>query len=307
MIDTLAWLLGGTLAAATPLVFAATGEIVVEKAGVLNLGLEGMMASGAATGFVVATLTGSYAAGFAAAALVAALLSMVFALLVLGALANQVAAGLAVGILGLGVSTLVGKDVEGATIASLPAVDLGPLSHLSLVGRAFFGQPPTVYAALALVFLVALFLRRGRAGLALRAIGEAPSAADAIGYPVLRVRTAAIGFGGAMAGLGGASLSLAYTPLWADGLVAGRGWIAVALVVFGAWRPGRVLLGAWLFGAVSLLELYGQGIGLALPSQLFSALPYLVTIVVLATISRDPRRLRLDRPVSLGQSWRRPG
>ena len=307
MIDSVEYLVAGTLAAATPLVFAATGEIVVERAGVLNLGIEGMMASGAATGFVVATVTGSYAAGFAAAALVAALLSLVFAGLVLVTLANQVAAGLAVGILGLGVSTLVGKELEGATIRPLQGIDLGPLTELPVVGRALFGQDPTVYAGLASVALVALFLRRGRAGLALRAIGEAPAAADAIGYPVRRIRCAAIAFGGAMAGIGGASLSLAYTPLWADGLVAGRGWIAVALVVFGAWRPGRVLLGAWLFGAVSLAELFLQGAGVELPSQLFSALPYLVTIAVLALISRDPRRLRLERPMSLGLPYRHRG
>ena len=307
MIGSIEYLLAGTLAAATPLVFAATGEIVVERSGVLNLGIEGMMASGAATGFVVATLTGSHLAGFGAAAAVAALLSLVFAALVLGALANQVAAGLAVGILGLGVSTLVGEDVEGATIRPLASIDLGPLTDLPLVGPALFGQDPTVYAGLASVALVALFLRRGRPGLALRAIGESPEAAEAIGYPVRAVRAAAIAFGGAMAGIGGASLSLAYTPLWADGLVGGRGWIAVALVVFGAWRPGRVLLGAWLFGAVSLLELFLQGVGFELPSQLFSAMPYLVTIVVLALISSDPARLRLERPMSLGLTYRRRG
>ena len=307
MIGSIEYLLAGTLAAATPLVFAATGEVVVERAGVLNLGIEGMMASGAATGFVVATLTGSALAGFAAAATVAALLSLVFAALVLGALANQVAAGLAVGILGLGVSTLVGKDFEGATIAPLPSLDLGALTELPLVGPALFGQDATVYAGLAAVALVALFLRRGRPGLALRAIGESPEAAEAIGYRVRAVRAAAIAFGGAMAGVGGASLSLAYTPLWADGLVAGRGWIAVALVVFGAWRPGRVLLGAWLFGAVSLAELFLQGVGMELPSQLFSAMPYLVTILVLALISRDPARLRRERPISLGLPYRHRG
>jgi len=302
MTESLAFLLAGTLAAATPLLFAAMGEVVVEKSGVLNLGIEGMMATGAVTGFVIVAQGGAPGTALAAGALAGALLSCVFGALVLVFLAHQVAAGLAVGILGLGASVQIGKAFEGRTIAPIPRIDLGPLSELPVIGRALFGQTPMVYAALVSVLLVWWFLNRSRAGLVVRAVGESPSAADAIGYPVAWIRFAAICFGGAMAGLGGASLTLAYTPLWADGLIAGRGWIVVALVVFGAWRPGRILLGAWLFGAVSLLELTLQGIGLAIPSQLLSALPYLVTIAVLAIISRDPRRLRLDQPVSLGRT-----
>jgi len=302
MMDSIAFLLAGTLAAATPLLFAAMGEVVVEKSGVLNLGIEGMMASGAAAAFVVVFHGGGSGSALALGALAGLLLSCVFGLLVLTFLAHQVAAGLAVGILGLGASVQIGKAVEGRTIAPMPRIDLGPLSELPVIGRALFGQTPTVYAGLIAVALVWWFLNRSRAGLVVRAVGESPSAADAIGYPVALIRFAAIAFGGVMAGLGGACLTLAYTPLWADGLIAGRGWIVVALVVFGAWRPGRILLGAWLFGAVSLLELALQGVGLAIPSQLMSALPYLVTIVVLALISRDPRRLRLDRPVSLGKT-----
>ena len=307
MTGSIEFLLAGTLAAATPLVFAAMGEIVVEKSGVLNLGIEGMMASGAASAFVVATLTGSPLAGFAAAALLAAALSLVFATLALGFLANQVAAGLAVGILGLGVSVLVGKDFEGATIAPLARIDLPVLGDIPLLGRVLFDQNPTVYLGIASVFATWFLLERTKAGLVLRAVGESPTSADAIGFPVVLIRVVAIAFGGAMAGIGGACLTLAYTPLWAEGLVAGRGWIVVALVVFGAWRPLRVLLGAWLFGAVSLLELFLQGQGLGVPSQLMSALPYLVTIVILAAISRDPRRLRLDRPMSLGETPTRRG
>ena len=307
MLGSIEFLLAGTLAAATPLVFAAMGEVAVEKSGVLNLGIEGMMASGAAAAFVVATTSGSHPLGFLAAALIAAALSLVFAALALGFLANQVVAGLAVGILGLGVSVLVGKDFEGATIAPLARIDPGALGDIPLLGRVLFSQNPTVYAGLASVVLLWWFLGRTRAGLVLRAVGESPTSADAIGFPVTLIRVAAIAFGGAMAGIGGACLTLAYTPLWAEGLVAGRGWIVVALVVFGAWRPLRVLLGAWLFGAVSLLELFLQGQGLGVPSQLMSALPYLVTIVILAAISRDPRRLRLEQPMSLGQTPSRRG
>ncbi len=305
MLDSIVFLLAGTLAAATPLLFAAMGEAVVEKAGVLNLSIEGMMAVGAATGFAVATISGSYVSGFAMAAIGSAILSSIFAVLVLFFLANQVAAGLAVGILGLGFSVLIGKNHEGQTIKSLPDLELGWLSELPFVGGVLFSHDLMLYVAIGMIILVWWVLSHSRLGLIIRAVGESPDAASAIGYPVVLIRFLAILFGGAMAGLGGAYLTLSYTPLWAEGLVAGRGWIVVALVVFGMWRPLRIALGAYLFGAVSLLELFIQGQGFSIPSQLLSAMPYIITIVILVIMSRNPRLIRLNHPASLGQSWHR--
>lgn len=305
MIDLMTFLLAGTLAAATPLIFAAMGELVVEKSGVLNLSIEGMMATGAATGFVVATLTESPVAGFAAAAIASMLLSLVFAALTLGFLANQVAAGLAIGILGLGISVLVGKNYEGSTIKPLAKIDLGFLSDLPIVGKTFFGQDPMVYIGIASVFIIAWVLKHTKLGLIIRAVGESPVAANSIGYPVIMVRLCAIAFGGAMAGIGGAHFTLSYTPLWAEGLIAGRGWIVVALVVFGTWKAPRIALGAYLFGAVSLLELFVQGQGFSIPSQLMSAMPYIITIIILAIISKDARIIKLNHPASLGVTYNR--
>lgn len=305
MLDSIVFLLAGTLAAATPLLFAAMGEAVVEKAGVLNLSIEGMMAVGAATGFAMATISGSYVSGFAMAAIGSAILSSIFAVLVLFFLANQVAAGLAVGILGLGFSVLIGKNHEGQTIKSLPDLDLGWLSELPFVGGVLFSHDLMLYVAISMIILVWWVLSHSKLGLIIRAVGESPDAASAIGYPVVLIRFLAILFGGAMAGLGGAYLTLSYTPLWAEGLVAGRGWIVVALVVFGMWRPLRIALGAYLFGAVSLLELFIQGQGFSIPSQLLSAMPYIITIVILVIMSRNPRLIRLNHPASLGQSWHR--
>lgn len=303
MLDSLVYVLAGTLAAATPLIFAAMGEVVVEKTGVLNLSIEGMMAVGAATGFVVATMSGSYAYGFAIAAFASATLSLVFAILSLFFLANQVAAGLATGILGLGLSVLIGKQYEGATIDPIDKVDFGFLSELPVAGKVLFGQDPMVYVGIGLVFLIWFVLNKTRLGLVIRATGESPQAANSIGYPVILIRYGAVLFGGAMAGIGGAHLTLSYTPLWAEGLVAGRGWIVVALVVFGTWRPIRIALGAYLFGAVSLVELFIQGQGFAIPSQLMSALPYLITILILVIISRDSRLIKLNHPASLGEPY----
>ncbi len=305
MLDSIVFLLAGTLAAATPLLFAAMGEAVVEKAGVLNLSIEGMMAVGAATGFAVATISGSYVSGFAMAAIGSAILSSIFAVLVLFFLANQVAAGLAVGILGLGFSALIGRNHEGQTIKSIQDLDMGWLSELPFVGGVLFSHDLMLYVAIGMIILVWWVLSHSKLGLIIRAVGESPDAASAIGYPVVLIRFLAILFGGAMAGLGGAYLTLSYTPLWAEGLVAGRGWIVVALVVFGMWRPLRIALGAYLFGAVSLLELFIQGQGFSIPSQLLSAMPYIITIVILVIMSRNPRLIRLNHPASLGQSWHR--
>ena len=307
MTATLVFILGGMLAAATPMLFAAMGEVVAERAGVLNLSVEGMMATGAATAFAIATLSGSHLLGFAAGGLAAAALSLVFAALVLVFLANQVAAGLAVGILGLGVSSLVGKAFEGWTIAPLADLNWFGLASLPVVGRILFGHDVMVYLGIVMVVVIGWVLARTRLGLVIRAVGEAPHAAREIGYPVLGVRLAAIAFGGFMAGLGGAYLAIAYTALWAEGLVAGRGWIAVALVVFGSWLPLRIALGAYVFGAISLTELSLQSIGVQVPSQLLSASPYVITIIVLALISRDAAKIKLNRPLALGQTYRADG
>ncbi|WP_181703166.1 ABC transporter permease [Chthonobacter albigriseus] len=304
MTATLVFILSGMLAAATPMLFAALGESVAERSGVLNLSVEGMMATGAAFAFAVATLSGSHTLGFLAGGTAAALLSLVFAALVLVFHANQVAAGLAIGVLGLGVSAFAGNRFEGAAIAKPPSLDIPGLSDLPVVGPILFSHDAMVYLGILLVPVVALVFTRTKLGLSIRAVGENPEAARAIGTPVLGIRLGCVLFGGFMAGLGGAHLSIAYTALWAEGLVAGRGWIAVALVVFGSWLPFRIALGAYVFGAISLMELSVQGLGLAIPSQLLSASPYIVTILVLAAISRDQTRLRLTRPLSLGKPFR---
>jgi general nucleoside transport system permease protein len=307
MMDTVMFIIIGTLGATTPLLFAALGEMVVERSGVLNLSIEGMMATGAAVAFAVATLTGSHALGFTAGAFAAAALSLIFGWLVLASLANQVAAGLAIGLLGLGASALVGKPFEGNTIAGLGKLNIFGLAHVPVIGPILFGQDIMVYAGIALIAVTTWIFRRTKLGLIIRAVGEAPSAARDIGYPVIRIRLCCIVFGGLMAGLGGAYLAIAYTALWAEGLVAGRGWIAVALVVFGSWTPLRIAVGAYVFGAISLLELSIQGLGIYIPSQFLSASPYIVTIVVLAFISRDATYLRLNRPLALGKVFRSDG
>lgn len=304
MLDLVVPIVNGTLVAATPLIFAAVGELVAEKAGVLNLGVEGMMLVGAVTAFGVAFLGFPPAVAVAAAAAAGAAASSLFAVLALSLATNQYAAGLALTILGSGFAGFIGHRFGSASVPPLGRIHLPLLSNLPIIGPTLFSQDLLVYLALGLTGAVSWFLYRSKAGLVVRIVGEAPQSAVAIGYPVLRIRYFAVLFGGAMAGLGGAYLSLAYTPLWVEDMTAGRGWIALALVVFASWRPGRVLLGAWLFGGVSVMQLFAQGLGLAVPSELLSALPYLATIAVLAAISRNPRTLRLNAPLSLAQPFR---
>lgn len=299
--DFLAALLVSVTTAATPLLLAALGELVAEKAGVLNLGVEGMMLVGAVGAFAAASATGSGLAGVAVAALVGAAMAGLFAVLTLSLLSNQVATGLALTIFGVGLSALIGKPYIGHPLDRLPSLAVPGLSDLPFVGPVLFGHDVLVYLSLAAVPAVAWFLARTRAGLILRAVGESPESAHALGHPVVAIRYAATLFGGAMAGLAGAYLSLAYTPMWAENMSAGRGWIALALVVFATWKPGRVLLGAYLFGAVLILQLHAQGIGLAVASQFLSMLPYLATIAVLVLISRDAARIRLNAPASIGR------
>ncbi|GAA0568488.1 ABC transporter permease [Caenispirillum bisanense] len=291
------------LGAATPLIFAAIGELVAEKSGVLNLGVEGMMLMGAVAAFAVTLTTGSPLLGLLAAMAAMTAMALIFGVLTLSLLANQVATGLALTIFGIGLSSFVGQGFVGKPVQAVAAVDLGWLTQLPVVGRVLFGQNPLVYLALAVVAAVAWFLYRTRAGLILRAVGESHHAAHAIGYPVIAIRYGAVAFGGAMAGLGGAYLSLAYTPMWVENMTAGRGWIALALVVFATWRPWRVVAGAWLFGGVTILQLHAQGAGVAVPSQLMSMLPYVATIVVLVLISRDETRIRMNAPASIGKPF----
>ncbi len=294
----------GTIIAATPLIFAALGELVVEKSGVLNLGIEGMMLVGAAFAFwgVIAGLPMPLA--ILAGALAGAASSLLFGVLALTFLTNQYAAGLALAIFGSGLSAFIGRGFGSAPIDALDAIHLPLLSDIPLIGPLLLRFDPLVYLALAMFVLISWFLYRTKAGLVLRTIGESPETAHAIGFPVIGIRYLAVLFGGLMAGLGGAYLSVAYTPLWVENMTAGRGWIALALVVFATWRPLRVLLGAWLFGGMTILQLQGQALGLGVPSELLSALPYAATIVVLVIISQNRQMLALHFPASLAKPFR---
>jgi ABC-type uncharacterized transport system permease subunit len=274
------------LAASTPLLLAATGELITERAGVLNLGVEGMMIMGAACGFGGALYSGSIFVGALCGIVAGVALSLVFAMMALGLAVNQVATGLALTILGIGTSGLIGAGFVGERITPAAHLHIPGLTDIPFVGRILFGEDGFVYFSLLLVVAVWLFLYRTRAGLILRAAGDNHLSAHALGYPVLTIRLYAVMFGGACAGLAGAYLPLAYTPFFIPGMTAGRGWIALALVVFSSWRPGRLVIGAYLFGAVTILQLHAQGWGIGVPSQLMSALPYLATVVVLILISR---------------------
>ena len=304
MSATLTFIIAGTLAATVPLLFAAMGELVAEKSGMLNLGVEGMMAVGAAAGFVTVATTGSHLLGFVIGGLAAMSASAIFAGLTLTCSANQVASGLAVGILGLGASSAIGKAYEGTTVPALAKLDLGPLNDIPIIGPAIFQQDVMVYLSMILAVSVWYMINRTKLGLIIRALGESPTSTHMLGYPVKLIRTGCVLFGGAMAGIGGAYLSTAYTPLWAEGMVAGRGWIVIALIVFGSWVVPRIAFGAYLFGAISLMELSIQALGLNVPSQLLSASPYIVTIIILAMISRNRAYIRLNSPMSLGQTFK---
>ncbi|MDX2315065.1 MAG: ABC transporter permease [Gammaproteobacteria bacterium] len=291
------------LGAGTPLVFAALGELVTEKSGVLNLGVEGMMVMGAVCGFVVASESGSLWLGVLVALLAGTAMAGLFAVLTLTFQANQVAAGLALTIFGVGASAFIGLDYTSVALTGIQPVHIPLLSELPVVGGLIFALDPLMYVSFAMLGAVSWFLYRTRFGLVLRAVGEAPESAHAIGCAVIRIRYLAVLFGGAMAGLGGAYLALVYTPLWVEAMSAGRGWISVALVVFATWRPLRVMLGAYLFGGITIIQFHAQAMGVDLPSQLLSMLPYLATIVVLVLISRDVNTIRLNAPASLGMSY----
>lgn len=292
-------LIAALMSAATPILLAATGELVTERSGVLNLGVEGMMIVGAICGFAVAVESGSPALGFAAAAAGGAALSLLFAFLTQVTLANQVASGLALTLFGLGLSALLGQGYVGVKPPRMEDVNFGFLADIPVLGPILFRHDPVLYLGLLLVVAVWAGLRFTRAGLVLRAVGENHDAAHALGYKVVRIRTLAIMFGGALAGLGGAYISLIRVPQWTEGMTSGVGWIALALVVFASWKPWRVLLGAYLFGGIAQLQLNLQGAGVAIPVEYLAMSPYIVTIVVLVVLSAD----RSAAPGSLGRSF----
>ena len=303
-MDWLIPLILTVITASTPLLVASTGELITEKSGVLNLGVEGMMLVGAISGFAVTASSGSAILGILAAIIAGILMALIFAFLTLTLMANQVATGLALTIFGVGFSALVGSGFVGFAIEPLPSLSIPFISEIPVVGPILFGQDFLVYFSIAAVIAIGFFLTRSRAGLILKAVGDSHHSAHAIGYSVIKIRYMATLFGGAMAGLGGAYLSLSYTPMWAENMTAGRGWIALALVVFATWRPGRLLMGAYMFGLISVLQLHAQGMGVHVPSQFMSMLPYLATVIVLVIISSDRAKIRLNAPACIGQSFR---
>lgn len=291
------------ITASTPLVIAAMGELVTERSGVLNLGVEGMMIIGAVCAFAVAQMSGSPLIGVGAGILAGAVFSLLFAFLTLTLVANQVATGLALTILGLGVSGMLGESFVGVPGVKLQPIAIPLLADIPVVGPLLFRQDIIFYLSVLLVLGVNWFLFRTRSGLKLRAIGDNHGSAHTLGILVIRTRYLAVLFGGACAGLAGAQLSLVYTPQWVENMSAGRGWIALALVVFASWRPWRVLAGGYLFGAVTIGQLHAQAFGIGLPSQLLSALPYAATIVVLVIISQNRRTTLINTPASLGKPF----
>ncbi len=307
--------------AATPLLLAAIGELVVERSGVLNLGVEGMMLMGAVVAFGMAYMTGNAWIGVLAGAIAGMLFSLLFGFLALTLVTNQVATGLALTLLGIGLSGMIGEAFVGQPGVKLGALDIPVLTDIPLVGRLLFGQDPMFYISLLLTAGVMWFLCRTRAGLTLRSVGDSHTSAHALGIKVIAIRYMAVMFGGFCAGLAGAQLSLVYTTQWIENMTAGRGWIALALVVFASWRPWRVLAGAYLFGAITIAQLHIQATNLAdlaglpsllywlaglvkaVPSQFLSSLPYLATIVVLVLISRNRRLTMMNTPASLGRPF----
>ena len=298
-----ALLIAALMVASVPILLAAIGELVVERAGVLNLGVEGMMIMGAICGFITAVESGSPALGFIGGAAGGAILSLLFALLTQVMQANQVASGLALTLFGLGLSSLLGQGYVGIKPPLTGSVPFGPLAEIPFFGKVLFSHDPFVYLSVAIVAAVWAFLKFTRGGLILRAVGESHDAADALGYKVQRIRLLAILFGGAMAGLGGAYLSLVRVPQWVDGITAGAGWIALAIVVFASWRPWRALLGAWLFGGITQLQLNLQAAQVPIPVEYLSMSPYLITILVLVIMSSGRGRASLNAPACLGQNF----
>ena len=302
-MDSVALLLAATLSAGTVLAIAALGLLINEKAGIVNLGAEGMMLCAAIAGFAAVVHSGNIWLGFLAGMAAGAVLAAIFGVLVIWLNTNQYATGLALSLFGAGFSAFAGIKYVQEKLPEQSQFALPVLGDLPFIGPALFRQHPMVYIAMALTLALIWFLYRTRAGLVLRSVGESPESAHALGYPVRRIRLAAVVAGGALCGLAGAYVSVVYTPLWVEGMIAGKGWIALALTTFATWRPARVLLGAYLFGGVTMLQFHLQGMGVDMPPQFLTMLPYLATIVVLVLISRNPRWIRLNMPTSIGKPF----
>ena len=302
-MESYALLIAATLSAGTVLAIASLGLLINEKAGIVNLGAEGMMLCAAIAGFATVVHTGTDLLGFAAGMGARALLALVFGALVIWLNTNQYATGLAVSLFGAGFSAFAGISYVQERMPDRPSFAIPYLTDIPLLGPAFFRHHPLVYLTALFALALIWFLYRTRSGLVLRSVGESPESAHALGYPVRRIRLAAVVVGGALCGLAGAYLSVVYTPLWVEGMVSGKGWIALALTTFATWRPGRVLLGAFLFGGVTMLQFHLQGLGVEVPSQFLAMLPYLSTIVVLALISRNPQWIRINMPASIGKPF----
>ena len=302
-MDSYALLLAATLNAGTVLALASLGLLINEKVGIVNLGAEGMMLCAAIAGFATVVHTGNDWLGFAAGMGAGALLAVMFGVLEIWLNTNQYATGLALTLFGAGFSAFVGTRFVQASMPARPNFAIPFLSDIPLVGPALFRHHPLVYLTVVLAGGLIWFMYRTRSGLIMRSVGESPESAHALGYPVRLIRLLAVVVGGALCGLAGAYLSIIYTPLWVEGMVAGKGWIALALTTFATWRPARVLLGAYLFGGVTMLQFHLQGIGVNVPSQLLSMMPYVATIVVLALISRNPQWIRINMPASIGKPF----
>ena len=302
-METYALLFAATLSAGTVLAIAALGLLINEKAGIVNLGAEGMMLCAAIAAYAAVVHTGSDLLGFLAGMGAGGLLALIFGVLVIGLNTNQYASGLALSLFGAGFSAFVGTGYVQASLPERISYEVPYLADLPVVGLALFRQHPMVYLVIGFTLALIWFLERHRAGLVLCAVGESPQSAHALGYPVRRIRLAAVVCGGALCGLAGAYISVIYTPLWVEGMIAGKGWIALALTTFATWRPARILLGAYLFGGVTMLQFHLQATGVEVPSQFLSMLPYVATIVVLALISRNPQWIRVNMPASLGKPF----
>jgi ABC-type uncharacterized transport system permease subunit len=304
-MEAVALLLASSIDAGTAIALASLGLLINERVGIVNLGAEGMMLVAALTGFAVAVHTGSQPVAFLAAAAAGAAMALLFGLLVIGLDTNQYATGLALSLFGAGFSAFAGLEYTQAHLGARTQPGIPGLSAIPVVGTVLFRHHTLAFAAVAFAGGFTYFLFRTKAGLVVRAVGESPDAARALGYPVRKIRLAAVAAGGALTGIAGAYLSLVDTPLWVEGMVAGKGWIALALTTFATWRPWRVLFGAYLFGGVTMLQVHLQARGVDVPSQFLTMLPYVATIVVLALISRNPAWIRLNMPASLGKSFSR--
>lgn len=294
----------GTIIAATPLIFAGLGELVAQRTGVINLGVEGIMLIGAIVSFAFAAhYEASVATSLLIGGIAGILMSLIFAFFTLSLSTNQSACGLALTIFGIGLSAFIGQYFIGNSLPGLSNLPIPLLSELPFIGQVLFNHNYVVYLSFISFLLIWFVLAKTRLGLLLKAIGESPENAHAMGYNVLKVRYAAVLFGGFMAGIGGAFLSLVYTPIWIENMVAGRGWIAIALVIFSAWKPTKLMLGAYLFGGVTVLQFHGQALGIELPNELLASLPYIATILVLVVISRNKKLLKLNYPASLGRNF----